>query len=124
MTDRLHYVTVKHERDEHGEVTASTLTFECRGDRTSACHNYPSCDCEIWRIDPDTGAHPHLSEPQGECWMQSWFDAGYEVTPHRDDETADSLRCVPEGSGPIGWEYEDSVIWHWLSEDAEPGGSR
>lgn len=117
MTDTpVHYVTVEHEHDDAGDVVSSTLTFECRADADAPCHVYPACDCEGWNDEHDR-VHPRVQHD--ECWLKSWFDAGYEATPYSppgaDDSYLDLLSSVPAGSGPIEHEYDEGIYWWWTA---------
>lgn len=40
--------------------------FICHGDQTSACHQYPNCDCEVPCC--------HEVEPQDECSYLTWLN--------------------------------------------------
>lgn len=111
-----HWVTVTHERDAWGDVVSSDITFECRGDQESACHNYPDCECDEWFPGADTGEHWHPDVPQPECWLKTWFDVGFEATPYKPADGGDPIEFehnVPEGSGPIEWEFAEGIYWHW-----------
>lgn len=111
----VHFVTVAHERDEDGDVERTEMTFECRGDAASPCRNYPDCDCDGWDHD-HSKVHPEV--PQDECWLKSWFDAGIEVTPYCDEtgDPIDYLSGLPEGSGPIDYEYDEGITWWWAAD--------
>lgn len=124
MSTDLHFVTVTHERDEDGEITSSTIAFECRGDESSPCRNYPDCECDEWYIETEDGKHVHPDVPQPECWIATWFDGNFgqeiDSTPYTGDGSRDAetfLWCVPEHSGPIDYEYEQGIYWHWPDLD-------
>lgn len=107
----LHFVTVKHTRDDEGDVERTDITFECRGDRASKCHSYPDCDCESWDEEHDKD-HPRV--PHDDCWLQDWFDAGYDFTPYYvGDGRNHEEHNVPEGSGPIVFSYDECILWRW-----------
>lgn len=114
-TDQLHHVTVKHTRDEHGDITATDLTFECRGDRTSECHIYPGCECENWSLEHDK-EHPRVAHD--DCWLEQWFGIGHDVCPYA--PPSDDLNYLesdlPERSGPITFEYDECILWRWADE--------
>lgn len=113
-TDNLHHVTVKHEYDVDGDITSTRITFECRGDRTSPCHQYPDCDCDGWSDEHDK-EHPPVTHD--ECWLASWFDAGYEAAPYDLGDGTNYLESdVPAGSGPISFEYDEGILWRWADE--------
>src|SRR4029453_14828246 len=62
--EHLHYVKVTAaEPDEDGWRDEPEVKFECRGNASSKCRNYPGCECEYWSDD-----HEHPSSPQDECW--------------------------------------------------------
>jgi hypothetical protein len=107
--EHVHFVTVTHERDEDGEITYSTLTFECRGTIDSPCHLYPD-DAENFGEVPREQWIRHE-----ECWLKDWFDAGYDVTPYDpDDGLMYDLVNVPAGSGAIEYEYDECILWSWI----------
>ena len=107
-TEHLHFVTVTHQRDEDGGVTDSTLTFECRGTIDSPCHLYPD-NVESFSELPRDQWTKH-----DDCWLKEWFEVGFEATPYRSrGETEFYLRDVPEGSGPIEYEYDEGIFWSW-----------
>jgi hypothetical protein len=96
----LHYVTFKKRAHE--------LTFECRGDLTSPCHQYPD-DVEAWH-EPDETFVPHER-----CWLQDWFDndsATYTGTVR--EEYGDNDYPPVSASGPIvATFHSDHVEWDW-----------
>ncbi|MFJ4026047.1 hypothetical protein ACIPWF_00675 [Paenarthrobacter sp. NPDC089989] len=110
-TDAVHYVELTAaEPDLHGNRDAPALKFECRGDSTSECHQYPNnCGCESWPC-----GHPYVSHAK--CWMQDWFDgdsASYEGEDG-DYMTPGGLPKDVTRAGPIttSWE-EEYVAWEW-----------
>lgn len=123
MTDHaavknLHHVTVKHERNADGEIVHTDLTFECRGDIASRCHVYPDCGCEGWGEEHDAH-HPRV--PHAQCWLQDWFDAGYEATPYDPIGSGGEEyyeHDLPEHSGPIAFDYDDGILWRWADAAA------
>ncbi|NTW41827.1 MAG: hypothetical protein HGA44_18430 [Cellulomonadaceae bacterium] len=115
-----HFVTVEHDVDDHGETRSSTLTFECKATQADPCRNYPACDCDYWD-DEHNKLHPAV--PQPECWLKTWFDVGYDATPYDADpegEYVDSLHDVPAGSGPITYDYDEGIYWHWVNGPDDP----
>ena len=116
----LHYVTVAQTGTEDLPVTE--VVFECRGDDTSPCHNYPECDCEGWSDDHE---HPHVVHD--ECWMQSWFDCfsaddiAANYTPPGDEDFGWRLaHNLPAHSGPIDTKYCDGLTWWWTDLPEPP----
>lgn len=110
----LHFVTVKHTRDDEGDVERTEITFECRGDRTSWCHIYPDCECESWDEEHD---REHPSVPHDDCTVQDWFDAGVDTTYYDgDDGDSDFEWMLPERSGPIEIEWDECPVWRWADE--------
>lgn len=106
--DNLHFVTVTHQCDEDGDVTDSILAFECRGTIDSPCHLYPD-NVESFSELPRDQWTKH-----NDCWLKDWFEAGYEATPYHPGVEAEcDLRNVPEGSGPIEFEYDEGIYWSW-----------
>ena len=107
--EHLHFVAVTHERDEDGDVSDSTLTFECRGTIDSPCHLYPDDVESFSEVDVDQWTKHE------NCWLKEWFEAGYEATPYRPgDEMEYDLHNVPEGSGAIEYEYDEGIYWSWI----------
>lgn len=87
-----------------------TLKFECRGNRTAECHQYPeSCGCESFPC-----GHPYISHEQ--CWMQDWFDSNC-VSYAGEDNDDMQEGCLPRDvtrSGPITTSWEDEYVeWEW-----------
>ena len=111
----LHHVTVKHTRDADGEVASTQVTFECRGDRTSPCHQYPDCDCESWDAEHEK-EHPKVSHE--ECVMKGWFDGGGcgENCYLLDDDFCLNPADIPERSGPVEIEWDECVSWSFADE--------
>ena len=113
MSDNPHFVRVEPgKRDDEGWQDAATVTFQCRGDQDSACHQYPDCDCEWW---DDTHEHPLV--PHGECWMEGWFDNGGHS--YESDDSDDMQDCgIPRNLaafGQIAAHYEDGyVAWEFV----------
>jgi len=103
-----HYLTsVLTEAEEEGMHVAPSVTFDCKGDQSAPCRNYP--DAEQW----DEG--DPASIPQDECWMQGWFDADcwYLDDPHMLDGNA--AESVPNVSAvfEVWGEYDgDQLILH------------
>lgn len=87
----------------------NTPTFHCAGERTSACHQYPSCEDEYW---PCT--HPLV--PHDDCWMTPWLDAAPE------DSWFDGgalLPVMPKVDGSIETEWEgEGLLWCYADSDA------
>lgn len=108
----LHFVTVVHERDAAGEVTSSELRFECRGTIDSECHLYAD-DVANFGLVPREQWTRHE-----DCWLKDWFDVGTEVAPYLDPdgdgEPISDLASIPEGFGPIEFEYDDAIFWSWV----------
>lgn len=105
----LHFVAVKHTRDDEGDIISTDITFECRGDRASKCHSYPDCYCESWGAE-----HEHPLAPHDDCWLVSWFDAGVDTTSYDgEDGSSEYEWMLPERSGPIETEFDECVIWRW-----------
>lgn len=91
-------------------------TFICDGGNDAICHNYPTCECEVW--DAETHDKPegdHANSPHDECWMLPWLNA---VTPA--DTSADNLRDdqIHDGEVLLSWEGE-GVVWVY-AENQEP----
>jgi len=88
------------------------IRFECSGDETSACRNYPDCDCEEWELTD----HKHPNQTHQECWLQAWFDNDC-VGP-----TSDMIGDVDYTvgmSGPIATSFEgDYIEWEFEDEQA------
>lgn len=114
VLDNPHFVKVEPgKRDDEGWQDAATVTFQCRGVRTSKCHQYPDCDCESW---DDTHEHPHV--PHDECWMEGWFDN--DGHSYEGDDADDMQECgVPTNLaawGQVAVHYEDGyVAWEFES---------
>lgn len=110
----LHYVTVT--QDGTDDLPLTTVRFECRGDETSPCHNYPACDCESWG-----DGHEHPRVVHDECWMQQWFDsfsaddiaANYTPPSDSPDFGWRLAHNLPAHSGPIDTEFDDGLSWWW-----------
>lgn len=104
-TERLHYVTVKPADDSHPEPQQQ---FECRGDKTSPCHQYPNCDCESW-----SKGHEHPYVPHDECWMQGWFEneggTVYEGEEY-DEYNIQGLPSDMDRSGPIVASFQQEFV--------------
>lgn len=110
----LHLVTVVHERDEAGEVVASTLTFQCLGTVDSDCHLYPDDEVESFSEVPREQWTKH-----GDCWLKQWFDLGPDGCPYIDEDgVIEDLDSVPAGSGPIDYDWDGCVSWHWVDGPA------
>lgn len=106
-----HFVTVKHTRDDEGDIVSTDVTFECRGDATSKCHVYPDCYCESWGAEHDK-EHPAVAHD--ECWIQGWFDVGVDSTEYEGgDGSAEQESTLPERSGPIETSFDECLFWHW-----------
>ena len=113
MSEHVHYVKVTAaEPDEDGWRDEPDVKFECRGNESSQCRNYPGCECEYWSDD-----HEHPSIPQDECWMQGWFDVGghcyIDDGAHDMDDT-----CLPRDmtrEGFIVASFDgDCLTWEWV----------
>jgi hypothetical protein len=106
----VHFVTVEHERDKYGDVVATTMRFECRGTIDSPCHLYPD-DVESFSEVPEEQWTKHQ-----DCWIRDWFDTGDEdVTPYWPGDGLNyGLHNIPDGSGPIDYEYDECILWHWV----------
>lgn len=109
--EAVHYVVLTAaEHGGDGQRDKPTLKFECRGNATSKCHQYPdACGCESFPC-----GHPYVSHEK--CWMQDWFDsesASYEGDDGDHMEPGGLPRDVTR-SGPIttSWE-EEYVAWEW-----------
>lgn len=109
----VHYVELTAaEPDIHGNRDAPTLKFECRGNASSECHQYPdNCGCESFPC-----GHPYVAH--AECWMQAWFDgdcASYEGEDGDHMEQGGLPRDVTK-AGPISTSWEDDyVAWEWVA---------
>lgn len=116
-SEQVHYVKVapgKYDADADWRDEA-TVSFECRGNRDSECHQYPDCDCEYR---DDTHEHPRV--PHDECWMQGWFDsdAGHVYDGPDGDDRDDTN--VPRDMGQEGYivtafDIDGFVEWSWAS---------
>lgn len=115
-TDQLHHVTVTHTRDAEGEITSTHVAFECRGDRTSPCHQYPDCDCESYDEEHDDN---HQAVPHDECAVDAWFATGCGETCYTDGTLGgiyDNPDRIPERSGPVDTEWDECIQWSWADE--------
>ena len=89
-------VDVDPDRDTSGR-------FVCDGDQTSDCHQYPSCECELWPCG-------HDNEPHEECWVEPWINAS-----DLSDTSVDG--DPPTRNGLVKWSGEgDYVTWEYLPE--------
>jgi len=99
---RLHYVVFKSQSGE--------LTFTCRGDETSSCHQYPNCECESWGDD-----HPHPNEPHQQCWAKNWFDN--DGACYIGDDEDGNGKPTRSGRGYVTFSFDgDSVEWEWVAK--------
>lgn len=99
-TKHLHFISHSHNRE------MITSTFECRGDETAPCHQYPDCGCEI-------AGCGHPSTPHAECMVKPWMDDACA------QECFDLREPTPVRDGPItAWFDGDCYAWDY----AEPEG--
>jgi hypothetical protein len=122
MMENPHFVKVEPGKvDEDGWQDSATVTFQCRGDRTSPCHEYPACDCDYYE---PGHAEEHPPVAHDECWLQGWFDNnGHEYAGNGADgmEAADDTddNCVPRNMaawGQITATYEDDYVsWEFVA---------
>jgi len=115
VTDKLHFVKVEPAApDMDGWRDRPTVTFECRGDRNSKCHQYPDCDCEGW-----CEGHEHPSVAHDECWMQGWFDNdghSYEGPESNDmDECGVPRDLAASGQIVAQYEYDGYLSWEFAA---------
>lgn len=94
----LHYVS--------WDAATETLLFQCHGGPEASCHSYPDCECEQWGE-----GHEHPFVKHDKCWMQDHFDAA-EATWYL---PGDGDMPEVSHSGPIRWEWDDTVAWEWLT---------
>ncbi len=117
----LHTVKVTtRERDpgtEHARMVVAAVAFTCSGDKTSPCHQYPACGCEVWALDihGDAAAAGHEDTPHARCWLAAWFDSGCAVYQGDDaDEGTDDGVPVIDREGLIATGFEDEYLtWEW-----------
>lgn len=110
-TEHVHFVTVSPADATHPRPRQH---FECRGDETSPCHQYPDCDCESWKE-----GHEHPYVPHTDCWMQGWFDNEPGTSYDGDDRyDLEDLGLPPDmdRSGPIKAHFElEYISWDWAA---------
>jgi len=113
MSD-IHFVTVKACYDADGTELTPDVKFECRGDKTSPCHQYPDCSCEVWEDD-----HEHPKVTHGECWIESWFQAdGHAYDgPDRDEMNGDwGIPAGMDRAGAVSTTFEmEYVSWEFAA---------
>lgn len=109
----VHYVELTAaEPTSDGWRDAPSLKFECRGDATAECHQYPdSCGCESFPC-----GHPYVSHAK--CWMQDWFDTNSASYEGEDGDfmAEGGLPRDVTRSGPISTSWEEEyVAWEWIA---------
>lgn len=120
MSEHMHFVTVTPGKlDEDDWQDEATVKFECRGDDTADCHQYPECDCGYWE-DDDAHYQEHPKAAHQECWMQGWFESEVGHIYHGPDFDDRDETCVPrdmDRSGPIKacYDIDGFVEWEFAS---------
>lgn len=88
--------------------------FVCPGDVGSRCHQYPSCDCELWPC-----GHPY--EAQDDCWIKPWIEATDLCDSYAGTRHEDLLRDEDFPDGDVTWSWEGDYCTFAYADETNGG---
>lgn len=91
--------------------------FHCDGDVTSACHNFPECDCEAWdseRHGSHSAVHPDLPHAY-QCWQLPWLQASDAADSYWPGTTLNENPRHVNAAIETEWEGE-SLSWAYADD--------
>lgn len=95
--------------------------FVCTADNAAPCHNYPTCDCEIW--DDEThfehAEQGHESNTHSECWFVPWMEAVDLYDSYTPESIVYDDRDFPDG--PVTFDFDfDCLGWKYADTHTQP----
>jgi len=115
MSDRMG--TAIHRVTLTDDSTFGHGTFTCEGGPDDACHQYPSCECEVWGEGENGGPHEHPDERQAECWLTPWLNGYVLSDTYSDDEGHSDLWEWRSGVIRCDWQG-DYLTWQYATTGA------